>query len=199
MLLIHHVVLEVLKVMYQQHIHITHTPLVRYYIRATIHNDSSGGYFLTGYSWTTAYTHRNTVDGSTVYGQSFGFLRRARVGSCVDYPDNPERCGSRTISSNCVTGRNTFYDSTSMILYKTMATIRSGSDGSGYILIANNGGNHPEYIHDSRVDGSNKYGEALNSFPRRCTISGDFQDSARCGSRNFSSYSSTARTGYWIS
>ena len=62
-----------------------------------------------------------------------------------------------------------------------------------------NNARRTEYTHHNTVDGSTRYGAALNSFPRRNLVSGGYTDNTTCGSRSFSAYNSTARTGYWAS
>ena len=77
------------------------------------------------------------------------------------------------------------------MLHEIWATI--GSENGGYFLTGNNA-NRPEYIHYSKVDGSNRYGGAYNSFPRRSMIGGQYNESASSGSRSIQGYHSTART-----
>ena len=69
------------------------------------------------------------------------------------------------------------------------------SDSNGYWMAASNmGGNHPEYNHNSRVDGSTKYGDAYAAFPRRGLLGGVYSNSIQCGSRGISSHHNTVRT-----
>ena len=63
-----------------------------------------------------------------------------------------------------------------------MATIVSQSQG--YYINASGMGNHPEYIHHTAVDGSNKYGGCLYCFPLRTKIGGQWGSNTVCGSRS---------------
>ena len=62
-------------------------------------------------------------------------------------------------------------------------------------MSASNIGFHTEYNHNSKVDGSNKYGSTFRSFPRRGLVGSSYEESgtSRCGSRSLSSYNNTAR------
>ena len=74
------------------------------------------------------------------------------------------------------------------------ATITSDSN-TGYYISTNNVGSHSEYIHNNKVDGSTKYGAALNSFPRRNAAGGYYAEGiTQCGSRSIAAYINTART-----
>ena len=99
--------------------------------------------------------------------------------------------GSRAIDPSESTGRAVIWGS------RRQATIRS--DDSGYTIYANGMGNHPEYIHNSRVDGSNTYGGCWYCFPMRSMIGVAYSLGTVSGSRSISSASNTAYTNLTVS
>ena len=57
---------------------------------------------------------------------------------------------------------------------------------------------NPEYVHHTKVDGSDQYGGAVNCFPRRCVVGGSFHYNAdfqmQYGSRTLICRANTAWT-----
>ena len=178
-MLIHHLVLDVLIVIYVQLIHITIT-----HIWATIYSDTGGYYmWVNGMGHHPEYVNNSTVDGDIKYGSALSFPRRGVTGRTYS---EGTYCGSRSFSSDSNTARAI------SVISKRWATITSRS-GEGYWIAANGETYHTEYTHHSKVDGDTKYGKVFG-FPRRPVVGGTYYSSTSCGSRSMQCDGSTAYT-----